>query len=63
MEPLNALFRLVVSQQVFGSMGTANISERIFLYADDVILFSSSAEQDLVAVGTILNMFASASGL
>ena len=63
MEPLNALFWLVVSQQVFGSMGTANIPERIFLYADDVILFSSSAEQDLVAVRTIHNMFASASGL
>jgi len=63
MEPLNALFRLAVSKQVFGSMGTANIPERIFLYADDVILFSSPAEQDLVAVGTILNMFAAASGL
>jgi len=44
-------------------MGTANIPERIFLYADDVILFSSPAEKDLVAVGTILSMFAAASGL
>ena len=44
MEPLNALFRLAISKQVFSSMGTANIPERIFLYADDVILFSSPAE-------------------
>ena len=63
MEPLNALFRLAISKQVFSSMGTANIPERIFLYADDVILFSSPAEQDLVVVGTILSMFAAASGL
>ena len=63
MEPLNALFRLAISKQVFNSMGTANIPERIFLYADDVILFSSPAEQDLVVVGTILSMFAAASGL
>ena len=37
-------FRLAINKQVFSSMGTANIPERIFLYADDVILFSSPAE-------------------
>jgi hypothetical protein len=63
MEPLNALFRLAVSKQLLGALGTANVPEQIFLYADDVILFSSPAEQDLVAVGTILSMFAAASGL
>jgi len=63
MEPLNALFRLAVNKQVLGPLGNSNIPERIFLYADDVILFSSIAEQDLVAVGTILSMFAAASGL
>ena len=39
MEPLNALFRLAISKQVFSSIGTANIPECIFLYADDMILF------------------------
>jgi len=63
MEPLNALFRLAERKEVLGSLGVSCIQERIFLYADDVILFSSPNEKDLTATVTILEIFAQASGL
>ena len=62
-EHLNALFRLAEMKEALGALGASRIQECIFLYADDVILFASPREKDLVATATILEIFAQASGI
>jgi hypothetical protein len=63
MEALNALIKKAVSIRVLEPLGNCCIQERIFLYADDVILFTPPNQQNLVATQNILKMFALASGL
>ena len=63
MEALNALIKNAETKGTLTPFGSAAIQERIFLYADDVILFTSPQEQNLVATQVILDIFALASGL
>ena len=62
METLNHLIRLADLSGLFQSLHT-QIKERIFLYADDVVLFSSPAQKDLTLLKSILQIFADATGL
>ena len=62
MEALNALVRHAEAKGVLQTLGDNAIQERIFLYADDVILFTSPNQQNLVATQCILDIFAHASG-
>jgi len=39
------------------------INERAFMYADDVVIFLSPKQQDLILIRVILDIFAGASGL
>jgi hypothetical protein len=63
MEARNALIKKAEIIGVLEPLGVCCIQERIFLYADDVILFTSPNQQNLVATQNILEMFALASGL
>jgi hypothetical protein len=63
MEALNALIKKAETIGVLEPLGFCCIQERIFLYADDVILFTLPNQQNLVATQNILEMFALASGL
>jgi hypothetical protein len=63
MEALNMLIKTAEARGVLEPLGARCIQERIFLYADDVILFTSPNQQSLVATQSILEMFALASGL
>ena len=62
MEGLNALLKLAHSQGLLQILHP-KISERTFMYADDVVIFVSPAQQDLVLTKAILEIFAGASGL
>ena len=63
MEALNALVKYALGKGTLEAFGANAIQERIFLYTDDVILFTSPRQQNLVATQTILDIFAAASGL
>ena len=63
MEALNALIKNAETKGILQPLGNNAIQERIFLYVDDVILFTSPDQQNLVATQTILEIFALASGL
>ena len=62
MEGLNALLKLA---DVRGLLQVLHpkIKERAFMYADDVVIFLSPNQQDLVLTRGILEIFAGASGL
>lgn len=62
MEVLNALLHLADEQELLGKLHP-KICERIFLYADDVVIFSSMEQQDLTLIRIILEIFGCASGL
>jgi len=62
METLNHLIRLADLRGLFQPLHT-QIKERVFLYADDVVLFSSPAQKDLTLLKSILQIFADATGL
>jgi len=62
MEALNALVRLADSQNLFQRLDPL-VKDRLFLYADDVILFTAARQQDLVLTRGILEMFAADAGL
>ena len=62
MEVLNALLRLADERGLLCALHP-KIKERTFLYADDVVVFLSPVEQDLVLTRVILEIFAGASGL
>ena len=62
MEVLNALLHLADEQELLGKLHP-RIGERIFLYADDVAIFSSTEKQDLTLIRIILGIFGCASGL
>lgn len=62
MEVLNALLRLADSVGLLLPLDN-RIKERVFMYADDVVLFLSQKQQDLLLTRGILEIFARASGL
>jgi hypothetical protein len=62
MEALNALFRLADSKNLFLKLDPL-IVDRLFLYADDVVLFTAARQQDLVLTRGILELFAADAGL
>ena len=62
MEILNALLRLADNRGLLRALHP-KVRERTFLYADDVVVFLSPEEQDLLLTRVILNIFAGASGL
>ena len=62
MEVLNALLRLADEKGLLRRLHT-RVKERVFMYADDVVLFTSPVVQDLVLIRAILEIFAGASGL
>ena len=62
MEALNALFKVVEARGLFQQLDPL-ITDRVFLYADDVVLFVSPSQQDLTLVKGILEVFAADSGL
>jgi len=62
MEALNALFALADSRHLLRSLHP-KITDRAFLYADDVVIFLTPDQQDLTLTRGILEIFAGASGL
>jgi hypothetical protein len=56
------LVRLADSQNLFQRLDPL-VKDRLFLYADDVILFTAARQQDLVLTRGILEMFAADAGL
>lgn len=63
MEALNHLVRLADSEGLLQPLHADRLKERIYLYADDVVLFLAPNQQDLVVTSTILELFGCASGL
>lgn len=61
MDVLNALFRLAHSKELFLSLHP-KVKERVFMYADDMVLFLVPREQDLIVARSILENFARAWG-
>ena len=62
MEVLNALLHLADEHELLDKLHP-KIGERIFLYADDVVIFSSTEQHDLMLIRIILEIFGCASGL
>ena len=62
MEGLNRLFALADSRQLLRPLHP-KISDRTFMYADDVVLFLTPHQQDLSLSKLIMEIFAGASGL
>lgn len=62
MEVLNALFRAADTRGLLQQLDP-KVADRIFLYADDVVLFTTPSQQDMAIVKGILELFAMDSGL
>jgi len=62
MEALNALFKVADARDLLQKLDPL-VKDRLFLYADDVILFSMAEQQDLVLTRGILKLFAADAGL
>jgi len=62
MEVLNALIKLADEKSLLCTLHS-KVKERAFMYADNVVIFSSPEQQDLAAIRAILEIFAGASGL
>jgi len=62
MEVLNALLKLADDKGLLITLHP-KVKERAFVYANEVVIFSSPEQQDLTAIRAILGIFAGASGL
>lgn len=62
MEVLGGLIRWADSQS-FLSLGCSAVRSRVFIYADDVVMFIAPRQDDIVAIKTILQIFSDASSL
>ena len=62
MEVLNALLKLADDKGLLITLHP-KVKERAFMYADDVVIFSSPEQQDLTTIRAILEIFVGASGL
>ena len=60
MEGLNSRLKLVVDDCALLRPLHQKIKERTFLYADDVVVFLSAEQQDLVLMKIIIEIFAGA---
>lgn len=63
MEALNSLISLAEREGLLVPLGNSGMHERPYLYADDVVLFLSPLQQDLIVTGAILELFGGAYGL
>jgi hypothetical protein len=63
MEGLNRLIKTADAESLLHPLGHHGIKDRAFFYADDVVLFLRSKQQDLVMAKVILDIFGSASRL
>lgn len=63
MDALNAFFWQAEIKGIFRPLGHQPIKSRVSMYVDDLVLFLSPIQQDLVVVKAILDAFACASGL
>jgi len=63
MEVINHTIRWLDSEGLLSQLGTAAITQRTSIYADDLILFVAPVESDLVALKTVLQIFGLASQL
>jgi hypothetical protein len=67
MEALNAIFSLANSSLAgfsrLASLWSPTIRHRVSLYADDLVVFLSTVERDIILVRAILEIFACYSGL
>ena len=63
MEVITLLIRRVTEEGLLAPIGNATPTQRISIYADDVVLFVKPEVQDLVAVREALLLFGRASGL
>ena len=61
MEVLNALFRVADDRGLLRALHPM-IRERVFMYADDVVIFTSLDQQDLALIRAVLEIFAGMSG-
>jgi hypothetical protein len=63
MEALSAILHRADSEGLFRSLGHCRVQERVFFYADDMVIFLTPLPQDLVLASTILDIFGNTSGL
>jgi hypothetical protein len=63
MECFSALVKTVEDRGLFLPLGMSAIKHRISLYADDVVIFVSSVDTDLILIKAILDLFFRATGL
>ncbi|WVZ65335.1 hypothetical protein U9M48_014716 [Paspalum notatum var. saurae] len=63
MDVLNALIKLAEETGLLSPLGQQAIRSRASLYADDLVIFVRPARQDLLALRSILDVFAGCSGL
>lgn len=62
MEALNAMIRVADMDGLLAPLSD-RVKNRVYLYADDVVLFLSPSQQELIVAGVILEIFGRASGL
>jgi hypothetical protein len=63
MEVATLLIRRATEFVLFSPIGNCNVTQRISIYADNVVIFIKPTVQDMVAVREILDVFGEASGL
>jgi hypothetical protein len=63
MDSLQAVMQWAVDHGLLSDLGLHRDVPRVSIYADDAVFFFRTANTDLEAVSTILNIFAEASGL
>jgi hypothetical protein len=63
MECFSALVTTAEARELFFPLGMSTIEHRISLYADDVVVFVSPVETDLLLIKAILDLFFRATGL
>jgi hypothetical protein len=63
MEVKTALLKKVVDLGILSPIGSCTATQRVSIYADDVVIFLKLTVQDLVAIRELLAIFGAASGL
>jgi hypothetical protein len=63
MDVLAAMFRAAERSGVLSDLGTAGLTHRVSLYADDVVVFARPVRAELLLVRGVLDCFGEASGL
>ncbi|GJN11283.1 hypothetical protein PR202_ga29462 [Eleusine coracana subsp. coracana] len=63
MEAINALIRRAEEHQLLTPLGQTAVKNRVFIYADDLVIFLKPTEKDLKLIRAVLNLFAEATGL